>query len=65
LRTDTENTPLQIKLNILAELIAKLGSVAGLTLFVALMIEYFVALGTNRSSQYVCSSFSEQILTDR
>jgi Ca2+-transporting ATPase len=57
LRTDTENTPLQIKLNILAELIAKLGSVGGLTLFVALMIEYFVALGTNRSSQYICLFF--------
>lgn len=46
LRTDTENTPLQLKLNALAELIAKLGSLAGLILFSALMIRFFVQLGT-------------------
>ncbi|KII89872.1 hypothetical protein PLICRDRAFT_40040 [Plicaturopsis crispa FD-325 SS-3] len=45
LRGDTENTPLQLKLNALAELIAKLGSAAGLILFVALMIRFFVQLG--------------------
>ncbi|KAI5120195.1 hypothetical protein M0805_006301 [Coniferiporia weirii] len=47
LRTDNDNTPLQTKLNYLAELIAKLGSVAGLLLFVALLIRFFVQLGTN------------------
>ncbi|EKM58525.1 uncharacterized protein PHACADRAFT_252935 [Phanerochaete carnosa HHB-10118-sp] len=47
LRGDTENTPLQLKLNDLAELIAKLGSAAGLLLFTALMIRFFVQLGTN------------------
>lgn len=47
LRGDTENTPLQLKLNDLAELIAKLGSAAGLILFVSLMIRFFVQLGTN------------------
>lgn len=47
LRGDTENTPLQIKLNALAELIAKLGSAAGLLLFSALLIRFFVELGTN------------------
>lgn len=36
LRGDTEETPLQLKLNSLAELIAKLGSAAGLILFSAL-----------------------------
>ncbi|KAL0954828.1 hypothetical protein HGRIS_003773 [Hohenbuehelia grisea] len=46
LRGDTENTPLQVKLNNLAELIAKLGSLAGLLLFTALMIRFFVQLGT-------------------
>ncbi|KAG6329880.1 hypothetical protein ID866_9209 [Astraeus odoratus] len=46
LRTDTENTPLQLKLNVLAELIAKIGSVAGIVLFSALMIRFFVQLGT-------------------
>ncbi|KZT01381.1 calcium-translocating P-type ATPase [Laetiporus sulphureus 93-53] len=47
LRGDTENTPLQLKLNDLAELIAKAGSAAGLLLFIALMIKFFVQLGTN------------------
>jgi len=47
LRGDAENTPLQIKLNDLAELIAKVGSAAGLILFTALMIRYFVQIGTN------------------
>ncbi|EPQ52794.1 Ca-transporting ATPase [Gloeophyllum trabeum ATCC 11539] len=47
LRGDSENTPLQLKLNDLAELIAKLGSAAGLLLFTALMIRFFVQLGTN------------------
>ncbi|TFY80381.1 hypothetical protein EWM64_g3629 [Hericium alpestre] len=47
LRTDTENTPLQLKLNDLAEAIAKFGSIAGLLLFSALMIRFFVQLGTN------------------
>ncbi|KAF8899916.1 Ca-transporting ATPase [Gymnopilus junonius] len=46
LRGDTENTPLQLKLNDLAELIAKIGSLAGLALFTALMIRFFVQLGT-------------------
>ncbi|EIN10054.1 Ca-transporting ATPase [Punctularia strigosozonata HHB-11173 SS5] len=40
-----ESTPLQLKLNDLAELIAKLGSAAGLILFTALMIRFFVQLG--------------------
>ncbi|KAL5485658.1 PMC1_3 [Sanghuangporus weigelae] len=47
LRTDNEHTPLQLKLNRLAELIAKLGSAAGLLLFTALLIRFFVQLGTN------------------
>ncbi|KAF4571338.1 hypothetical protein EYR36_008667 [Pleurotus pulmonarius] len=46
LRGDAENTPLQFKLNNLAGLIAKIGSIAGLTLFTALMIRFFVQLGT-------------------
>ncbi|EGG04963.1 uncharacterized protein MELLADRAFT_48992 [Melampsora larici-populina 98AG31] len=47
LRGENENTPLQSKLNHLAELIAKLGATAGVILFVALMIRFFVQLGTN------------------
>jgi Ca2+-transporting ATPase len=44
LRTDAESTPLQIKLNRLAELIAKFGASAGLTLFFALFIRFCVQL---------------------
>ncbi|GAA5899368.1 hypothetical protein JCM5296_002277 [Sporobolomyces johnsonii] len=47
LQGDAEDTPLQLKLNHLAELIAKLGSAAGLLLFTALMIRFFVELSTN------------------
>ncbi|KAG6380528.1 Ca-transporting ATPase [Boletus reticuloceps] len=47
LHTDIENILLQVKLNVLAELIAKAGSVAGLVLFSALMIHFFVQLGMN------------------
>ena len=45
-RTDTENTPFQLKLNILAEFIAKVGRVAGIVHFTALMIRFFVQLET-------------------
>ncbi|KAE9401479.1 calcium-translocating P-type ATPase [Gymnopus androsaceus JB14] len=51
LRGDSENTPLQLKLNDLAELIAKLGSLAGLLLFSALMIRFFVQLGTGEPAR--------------
>ncbi|SGZ26164.1 BQ5605_C024g09849 [Microbotryum silenes-dioicae] len=44
LQGETEDTPLQLKLNRLAELIAKLGSAAGLILFASLMIRFFVNL---------------------
>ena len=50
---DAESTPLQPKLNYLAELIAKIGSAAGLLLFTALMIRFFVQLGTSDPSRYV------------
>jgi Ca2+-transporting ATPase len=53
LRGDAENTPLQLKLNELAELIAKLGSAAGLILFVALMIRFFVQLGKDEPHRRV------------
>jgi len=46
LRGDPDPTPLQEKLNNLAELIAKIGALAGLALFTALMIRFFVQLGT-------------------
>ncbi len=46
LRRDSENTPLQLKLNNLAEVIAKIGSIAGGLLFFALLIRFFVELAT-------------------
>ena len=46
MRGDSESTPLQSKLNDLAELIAKAGSGAGLLLFASLMIRFFVQLHT-------------------
>ncbi|KAI0400294.1 hypothetical protein F4802DRAFT_504011 [Xylaria palmicola] len=44
LNEDPEITPLQSKLNIVAEYIAKLGGAAGLVLFVVLFIEFLVRL---------------------
>ncbi|GAA6050651.1 hypothetical protein JCM3770_000873 [Rhodotorula araucariae] len=59
LQGETEDTPLQLKLNALAELIAKLGSLAGLILFAALMIRFFVKLKTdpNRSADDKAQNF--------
>lgn len=50
LREDPEVTPLQSKLNTLAEYIAKLGGAAGLLLFIVLFIEFLVRLPHNHGS---------------
>ncbi|KAF9173095.1 hypothetical protein BGX20_004119 [Mortierella sp. AD010] len=42
LRTEAEDTPLQVKLNGLAEQIAKLGSLAALLMLIILFIRYFI-----------------------
>ncbi|KAK5258547.1 plasma membrane calcium, partial [Exophiala xenobiotica] len=44
LQDETQSTPLQSKLNVLAEYIAKLGLAAGLLLFVVLFIKFLVEL---------------------
>lgn len=44
LREDPQTTPLQSKLNVLAEYIAKLGLAAGLVLFTATFIKFLVAI---------------------
>lgn len=44
LREDPETTPLQSKLNVLAEYIAKLGLSAGLILFIAVFIRFLIHL---------------------
>lgn len=50
LREDPEVTPLQSKLNTLAEYIAKLGGAAGLLLFIVLFIEFLVRLPHNHGT---------------
>ena len=50
LREDPEVTPLQSKLNTLAEYIAKLGGAAGLLLFIVLFIEFLVRLPHNHDN---------------
>ncbi len=50
LNEDPEITPLQSKLNVIAEYIAKLGGGAGLLLFVVLFIEFCVRLPGNTST---------------
>lgn len=50
LREDPEVTPLQSKLNTLAEYIAKLGGAAGLLLFIVLFIEFLVRLPHNNDA---------------
>ncbi|KAK7976453.1 hypothetical protein PG989_014916 [Apiospora arundinis] len=47
---DPEITPLQSKLNVIAEYIAKLGGAAGLLLFLVLFIKFLVALPHNPAS---------------
>ena len=44
---DNESTPLQLKLNDLAEFIAKIGGACGLILFASLMIKFIVQLEAN------------------
>ncbi|KAG8872465.1 hypothetical protein FRB97_007614 [Tulasnella sp. 331] len=61
---DSEVTPLQGKLNALAELIAKLGSLAGLILFSALMIRFFIHLHTDpsRSANIKAMEFTQILI---
>ncbi|EPQ30117.1 uncharacterized protein PFL1_02234 [Pseudozyma flocculosa PF-1] len=64
LRGDAEDTPLQGKLNRLAELIAILGSSAGALLFFALMIRFFVQLKTmpDRTSDEKAQNFIDILI---
>ncbi|KAJ2710427.1 plasma membrane calcium, partial [Coemansia spiralis] len=51
LRVKSDPTPLQVKLNGLAELIAKLGGAAGLLMLITLIIKYAVQLGRHEVSR--------------
>ncbi|KAG9052918.1 hypothetical protein FS842_009039 [Serendipita sp. 407] len=64
LRKPVAATPLQEKLNHLAELIAKVGGACGLILFSALMIKFFVQLKTkpNRTSNAKAMSFVQILI---
>ncbi len=64
LRSDAEDTPLQSKLNRLADLIAWLGSAAGIILFTALMIRFFVHLAQepDRSSNDKAQDFIQILI---
>ncbi|SCV70468.1 BQ2448_1862 [Microbotryum intermedium] len=64
LQGETEDTPLQLKLNRLAELIAKLGSAAGLILFASLMIRFFVNLAKipNRTADEKAQNFIQVLI---
>lgn len=50
LREDAQTTPLQSKLNVLAEYIAKLGLAAGLLLFVVVLIKFLAGLPHNKGT---------------
>jgi len=45
LRTESEDTPLQVKLGVLAETIGKLGLAAAILMLIILIIRYFVQEG--------------------
>ncbi|KAL7420199.1 plasma membrane calcium [Cryptotrichosporon argae] len=64
MRGGSEETPLQVKLNYLAELIAKAGAGSGLILFTALMIRFFVQLSTDpdRSANDKAQSFIQILI---
>ncbi|KAJ1671071.1 plasma membrane calcium, partial [Coemansia sp. RSA 25] len=66
LRVKSEPTPLQAKLNGLAELIAKLGGAAGLLMLIVLIIKYAVQLGrheTDRDATSVVDSIVRIIIS--
>ncbi|KAK4141436.1 uncharacterized protein C8A04DRAFT_30934 [Dichotomopilus funicola] len=50
MQTDRENTPLQDKLNVLADGIAKFGGGAGLLLFIVLLIKFLAQLPNNHDT---------------
>jgi hypothetical protein len=53
---DSESTPLQLKLNDLAEAITKTGSIAGGLLCVSLLLRYFFEPGTANPQRYFDAS---------
>ncbi|KAI8854016.1 hypothetical protein BC829DRAFT_359858 [Chytridium lagenaria] len=68
LRTEDEDTPLQVKLDGLAERIAKLGSAAAIIMFVVLFLKYIIVVlrgsgfGNDREEQESGSEIVSQII---
>ncbi|KAI8835107.1 hypothetical protein BC829DRAFT_493644 [Chytridium lagenaria] len=68
LRTEDEDTPLQVKLDGLAERIAKLGSAAAIIMFVVLLMKYLIVVfrgngfGESRPEQESGSEIISQII---
>ena len=63
LQDDPQITPLQAKLNMLAEYIAKLGVSAGLILFAGTLIRYFVRLNSIGSADQKGQAFLQLFIT--
>jgi Ca2+-transporting ATPase len=64
LREENEITPLQYKLNVLAGYIAKLGSAAGLLLFIVVFIEWLARLPGNKATpQQKAQQFLQILIT--
>ena len=63
LQEDPQTTPLQSKLNTLAEYIAKLGLTAGGILFLATLIRYFVRLGSIPTPDQKGQAFLQLFIT--
>lgn len=62
LREEAQTTPLQSKLNVLAEYIAKLGLGAGLVLFVATFIRFLVSITSGDAKDMTASAKGQQFL---
>lgn len=64
LQTEPEETPLQEKLNVVAEAIAKVGSLAALIMFVILFIRFLVQLkGSNQTAAVKGQNFLTILIT--
>lgn len=62
LQTDAEATPLQLKLNRIADAIAKIGGSSALLLFIVLFIRFLVGLKGNTEPSYIKGQAFMQIL---
>ncbi|KAI8802205.1 PMCA-type calcium-translocating P-type ATPase [Cladochytrium replicatum] len=65
LQVEAEDTPLQIKLDALAEQIAKMGAIIAITMFIVLIIKYVVTIATGDGgfSSVTGSQIGEQIIS--